>query len=202
MVNGAVEYYKNGIQEPKSVTEASEECRKEFDTISYFIEECCTIGPDLEIKSSVLYQVYKDWCVKNNEKCLNNRQFSETLQSKKFKKRERRNILFCGISLSNQQLIADLPSQNDNSEGGKTEIREARETKSISSEECFDPPLPPQPPQNGQKWPNSVEDFRKLDREGRVGSLISTYQSMEGINVDKSNLDDIRKEYDNHSGGK
>jgi len=211
LVDGAVEYYKNGIQEPKSVTEASEEYRKEFDTISYFIEECCTTGSDLEIKSSVLYQAYKDWCVTNNEKCLNNRQFSETLQSKKFKKRKRSNILFCGISLSNLQLIANLPSQNDNSEGGKTEIREAREAreaKSISSEECFDPPLPPQPPQNdldppqnGQNWPNSVENFRKLDRAGRVGSLISTYQSMEGINVDESNLDDVRKEYDNHSDG-
>ena len=211
LVDGAVEYYKNGIQEPKSVAEASEEYRKEFDTISYFIEECCTTGSDLEIKSSVLYQAYKDWCVTNNEKCLNNRQFSETLQSKKFKKRKRSNILFCGISLSNPQLIANLPSQNDNSEGGKTEIREAREAreaKSISSEECFNPPLPPQPPQNdldppqnGQNWPNSVENFRKLDRAGRVGSLISTYQSMEGINVDESNLDDVRKEYDNHSDG-
>ena len=208
LVGGAVEYYKNGIQEPKSVTEASEEYRKEFDTISYFIEECCTIGSDLEIKSSVLYQAYKDWCVKNNEKCLNNRQFSEILQSKKFKKRKRSNILFCGISLSNSQLIMDLPSQNDNSEGEKTEIREAREAreaKSISSEECFDPPLPPQPPQNdlnppqnGQNWPNSVENFRKLDRRGRVGSLIYTSQAM-GYNVDESNFDDVRKEYDNYS---
>ena len=184
LVQGAVDYYQNGIQEPESVTKASREYQMEFDTVGQFIEECCVVGSGLEIQSSKLYQAYKNWCDENNEKPFGTRQFSTTLERKKFKKRKSGNMLFCGIS-----------TKKTGFQGGIREDREDREGKTpdeyLSSQ-------PSQPSLNSPKRPDSVDEFMKLGKFEKVNALISLLQECD-LNITEANLPLLIREYKEHN---
>ncbi len=67
LVAGAVEWYKNGLNPPDIVLDASEEYQSEQDRVGQFIDEECETGAEYEEKLSTpmgggLYPAYTQWC--------------------------------------------------------------------------------------------------------------------------------------------
>lgn len=65
LIEGLLEWRKNGLQPPKTVTDETQAYRKDEDTIGDFIEDCCLLGgQEKRVKPQDLYDAYKEWCVK------------------------------------------------------------------------------------------------------------------------------------------
>jgi putative DNA primase/helicase len=61
-VRGFADWKANGMQEPPEVTEATNEYRKQQDTLARFLADCCHVGsPDYRCKVSVLWEHYRKW---------------------------------------------------------------------------------------------------------------------------------------------
>ena len=59
---------------------ANQEYRIEMDILAPFIEDCCVLGPECEVKSKDLYDAYKKWCDTNGEmKPLSHKKFTSRL---------------------------------------------------------------------------------------------------------------------------
>lgn len=79
IINGAVSWYKNGLQEPEVVSKSTKEYKESQDKIGTFIEEECKFTPTGIVGVSELYQAYKTWCVDNGEYVEKNRRFTTAL---------------------------------------------------------------------------------------------------------------------------
>jgi putative DNA primase/helicase len=55
---------------PDCVIAATSEYKKNSDIPSEFISDCCIVGPKKKIQSQILYDSYKEWCLKNGHKSL------------------------------------------------------------------------------------------------------------------------------------
>lgn len=64
-VQGFKMWQDEGLEPPESVRNATAEYRHDSDTIGVFIEEECTVGDGLSVKSSTLYKGYEKWCEEN-----------------------------------------------------------------------------------------------------------------------------------------
>ena len=142
MVEGAISAYQDGLREPATVTDASQEYRQEFDSIGSFIDECCLQNINEKAQSSRLYQAYQQWCLENGEYAHNNRQFSAELQRKGFSKRKNGYIFFSGINLQRKIHKREEMEEVEEVEEveGILQVPEKKKTLSRESE------LPPDPP--------------------------------------------------------
>ena len=50
-----------------------------MDILASFIEDCCVLGPECEVKSKDLYATYTNWCETNGEKGLSQKKFTSRL---------------------------------------------------------------------------------------------------------------------------
>lgn len=66
IIEGAVEWYREGLNAPDHILAASRGYKEEQDRILQFITECCLVGEDFSIPLAGvfggLYPAYKDWC--------------------------------------------------------------------------------------------------------------------------------------------
>ncbi len=60
-IKGCLAWQKNGLQEPKSVTDAVSSYREEMDVIGQWLAECCTVAANFEIRAGDAYRSYKSW---------------------------------------------------------------------------------------------------------------------------------------------
>lgn len=65
LVQGATTALRDGLQEPASVTLATDSYREQMDVLGGFLDECCDVGPWLSDTSKRLYSAYKGWCTSN-----------------------------------------------------------------------------------------------------------------------------------------
>jgi putative DNA primase/helicase len=63
MVGGCRKWQAEGLGTCAAVQEATNEYRESEDILGEFLEECCTVGPGLEVKSAVAYVTYAKWAV-------------------------------------------------------------------------------------------------------------------------------------------
>jgi putative DNA primase/helicase len=68
MVEGCLEWQEHGLEEPKTVTDATKQYREEMDTLASFLDETCVIGPSYRVLAETLYQRYAMWCDKSGER--------------------------------------------------------------------------------------------------------------------------------------
>jgi putative DNA primase/helicase len=61
-LEGFAAWHRNGLGAPPAVTDATEEYRKDSDTIGKWIEESCVIGPTFTAASKELFESYRRWC--------------------------------------------------------------------------------------------------------------------------------------------
>jgi putative DNA primase/helicase len=64
-VQGCIQWQKNGLDEPKAITEAVDEYRREMNSIGQFLQECCYLPDpprtDIKTQSSLLHEAYVKW---------------------------------------------------------------------------------------------------------------------------------------------
>jgi putative DNA primase/helicase len=67
MIDGCLDWQKNGLVRPPVVIEATDEYFSEQDTLRQWIEECCDVGPKESDTSDALFASFKAWAERNGE---------------------------------------------------------------------------------------------------------------------------------------
>ena len=65
MIEGAVEWYANGLGVPESIRAASEEYLDSEDTFGCFTDECLVADPTAKVSTKEVYEVFKAWLLGN-----------------------------------------------------------------------------------------------------------------------------------------
>jgi putative DNA primase/helicase len=87
MVEGCLEWQEHGLEEPKTVTDATKQYREEMDTLAAFLDETCVIGPMYRVLAESLYQRYAMWCDKSGERKDPKKAFVARLEERGFDRR-------------------------------------------------------------------------------------------------------------------
>jgi putative DNA primase/helicase len=61
-IDGAVEYYRTGIQRSEYVKECTAKYFSDYDWVQQFLDEGCEISPEFRIKAAELYSAFREWC--------------------------------------------------------------------------------------------------------------------------------------------
>ncbi len=79
-----------GLQPPKSVTNATNAYRSDMDTIEQFLKDCCTVVDDNSVKVKVgdLYKAFQTWSSDAGEHAPNMRRFNDRLRERGFRRSE------------------------------------------------------------------------------------------------------------------
>jgi putative DNA primase/helicase len=80
LVEGAIAWYRYGLQEPKIVRAAVEEYRRESDSLQEWLEaETERNDPNARTPVATLYERYRLWCEANGETAMHIRSFGRRL---------------------------------------------------------------------------------------------------------------------------
>jgi putative DNA primase/helicase len=66
------------------VVAATDDYRRESDILGSFLEDCCDLGPGLEVGATDLYQSFKKWAKENGEYELSMTAFGRRLDERGF----------------------------------------------------------------------------------------------------------------------
>jgi putative DNA primase/helicase len=61
MVEGCLEWQREGLGVPSAVEDATERYREEMDPLRDFVEDCCIVTPDAWTATALLRRAYEDW---------------------------------------------------------------------------------------------------------------------------------------------
>jgi len=84
MVEGCLEWQEHGLEEPKTVTDATNQYREEMDTLAAFFEDRCVIREGLMTPASRLYKQYQMWCDGAGENTETQKMFGMRLSERGF----------------------------------------------------------------------------------------------------------------------
>src|SRR5215212_4621899 len=87
IVEGCLEWQEHGLEEPKTVTDATKQYREEMDTLASFLDEVCVIGASHRVLAERLYQSYAMWCDKSGERKDPKKAFGMRLEERGFFRR-------------------------------------------------------------------------------------------------------------------
>jgi putative DNA primase/helicase len=90
-VRGCLEWQAKGLQEPASVTAATEGYRDESDIMGDFIAECCVVANHEQAAGGRLYEAYSRWCDTNGHEPDNATVFGRKLTERGFHPRKTMN---------------------------------------------------------------------------------------------------------------
>ena len=79
MVEGCLQWQREGLGNPPAIMEATKEYRYEMSAIETFLQERCSRDPGEMTQASVLYAGYKQWAENNNEHIMSMRSFGTRL---------------------------------------------------------------------------------------------------------------------------
>jgi putative DNA primase/helicase len=100
-VQGCLQWQRVGLAPPTSITEAVEAYRTESDTLGRFIEECCQVRQLAQVKSSAIYQRYREFAEQVGERAMPSKDFPAEVIRRGFSwKRTKAGGLFEGIELT------------------------------------------------------------------------------------------------------
>lgn len=111
LVQGCLEWQRNGLQIPEEVGEATQNYKGNEDTLARFISEECFLGPDAEVQASHIKEAYKNWCRRNGETELGNKTFPARLEERQGVSSVKRNQgqFWRGIGLRNKTELPEDP---------------------------------------------------------------------------------------------
>jgi putative DNA primase/helicase len=84
MIDGLKAWRAEGLNPPAAVREASEEYRREMDTLANFIEERCEVNAHLTAPNGELYASYKEWMQDNGMRPKSHSAMSRQLSQRGF----------------------------------------------------------------------------------------------------------------------
>lgn len=82
LIDGYFAWRQNGLDEPTTVTIATNAYRAESDVLGRFLQERCLIGPHFTVGSSELFAAWSRWCAAEGEDAGNQTAFAIRLQNK------------------------------------------------------------------------------------------------------------------------
>lgn len=99
MVQGCLEWQRNGLQIPDSVRAATAEYRSEQDTLGRFAETCCIRSNAVRVKFSSLYSGLESWCNDGGDNVPSKRFVGSWLKDNGFKEASNNGRWYLGIAL-------------------------------------------------------------------------------------------------------
>lgn len=82
LIEGAKEWYENGLNPPKSVLAATDTYRQESDILGQFIDDCCELLPDAVVSKSELFTKYEIWAKENTNHPISKIEFGRRLRDR------------------------------------------------------------------------------------------------------------------------
>jgi putative DNA primase/helicase len=105
-LQGCREWQEDGLRPPAIVTEAVRAYREEADTLGRFISECCEVRKLAQVKSSVLFMRYQEYCEQASERWVPSKDLPGEMQRRGFDwKRTKVGGLFLGIELRGTETV-------------------------------------------------------------------------------------------------
>lgn len=98
MVQGCLDWQAQGLNEPETVLQATQEYRGESDVIGQFIESECYINPGMQVRFSDFFAVFEKWCTDNGESHPKQRSVGNYL-SDRFEKVRSNGIWYRGLGV-------------------------------------------------------------------------------------------------------
>ena len=86
IVQGCLQWRREGLQAPDEVRKATGEYRAEMDVLAGYLAECCELGTDYWEYAKDLYESYKRWCEENGERPEPQRKFGGRLGERGFQR--------------------------------------------------------------------------------------------------------------------
>jgi putative DNA primase/helicase len=82
MVEGCLEWQREGLQAPAEVRKATAGYRSEMDVIGAFLADECEVGDDYRASFKTVYERYAEWCADGGEKSEKARKFNALLKQR------------------------------------------------------------------------------------------------------------------------
>lgn len=84
IIRGAIDHFARGLREPESVKAATAAYAAEEDHIGRFLEDCCTRGPAVQVRTETgrVRAAYESWCHHEGEQPMDARTFGRELKSR------------------------------------------------------------------------------------------------------------------------
>lgn len=84
IVQGCLEWRREGLRPPEEVRRATGRYRAEMDVLAAFIDEECVVSEHASATVKALYAAYKNWCEENGERPESQRRFGGRLKERGF----------------------------------------------------------------------------------------------------------------------
>ena len=99
MIRGCLDWQREGLNPPETVTAATNEYRKNEDLVEKFISERCLIGPTNEVRAGVLYKAYRNWAEQIGLIPINGVRFGKEMRARFDHDDEKRHVFYIGVAL-------------------------------------------------------------------------------------------------------
>ena len=104
IVQGAIMWQREGLEDPEKVKNASRNYRQSMDPLEAFLDECCVAGGSYSIQARPLYDAYRDWAKNSNEHLMSMTKFGKEMSKKLPKERRRDGKYYIGIKLKEEPI--------------------------------------------------------------------------------------------------
>lgn len=106
LIQGFIDYTRDGLQEPEMVSTATDTYRADMDSIGNFLAERCLLAGNFTVKFKSLYEAYRVWCDENGEYAKRKMEFKNLLMERGFRMDEDagKNNILIGIGLIDERL--------------------------------------------------------------------------------------------------
>lgn len=104
-------YQQRGFVEPRDVEEATAEYRSSSDHVGNFLDDRCTLNPELTVPTATLYFNYRNWCTEAGEHPLTQRALALRLSERPgvTSGRTKHARLWHGLGIDSHALLAAFP---------------------------------------------------------------------------------------------
>lgn len=99
IVQGAIMWQQEGLEDPEAITKVIETYRAEMDPLDAFLEECCTTGQNYSIKAREMYDAYHEWAKESEEYKMSLNKFGREMSKKLLRVKRRDGWYYVGLKL-------------------------------------------------------------------------------------------------------
>ena len=99
IVQGAIMWQQEGLEDPEAVRQVIENYRAEMDPLDAFLEECCTTGQNYSIKAREMYDAYHEWAKESEEYKMSMTKFGREMSKKLLRVKRRDGWYYVGLKL-------------------------------------------------------------------------------------------------------
>jgi putative DNA primase/helicase len=79
LVDGCLDFQRNGLPEPAAVRAANEEYLKDEDLLGHFLDDCCVVSHQCAVHRKDFYQAYRKWSEENNHRPMTGQAFGRDM---------------------------------------------------------------------------------------------------------------------------